>query len=117
MDAGTSLMELLEGIQDPRGARGKRHPLAALLGLAVVSMLAGITSYEAIAQYGKERGGEFLYLLGFTRKRGLCKATYSRIFRRIDVQDFEARVARWIQGRLGPGEAPLIAIDGKTLRG
>jgi hypothetical protein len=117
MEAHDSLMELLEGIQDPRGARGKRHPLAALLGLAVVSMLAGITSYEGIAQYGRERGGEFLYLLGFTRKRGLCKATYSRVFRRIDVQDFEARVARWIQSRLKPDDASHVAIDGKTLRG
>jgi hypothetical protein len=117
MEAHDSLMELLEGIHDPRGARGKRHPLAALLGLAVVSMLAGITSYEGIAQYGRERGGEFLYLLGFTRKRGLCKATYSRVFRRIDVQDFEARVARWIQSRLKPDDASHVAIDGKTLRG
>jgi DDE_Tnp_1-associated/Transposase DDE domain len=117
MDAAVSLMELLEGIQDPRGARGKRHPLPAVLALAVVALLAGMNSYEGIVQYGKERGGGFLSLLGFTRKRGLCKATYSRIFRRIDVQDFESRVAQWIQGRLGPGDAPLIAIDGKTLRG
>jgi hypothetical protein len=117
MDAGASLMELLEGIDDPRGARGKRHPLSALLSLAIVGQLAGMNSYEAIVQYGQERGGEFLYLLGFTRKRGLCKATYSRVFRRIDVQDFETRVAQWIQGRLRPGDAPQIAIDGKTLRG
>ena len=117
MGSAASLMELLEGIQDPRGARGKRHPLSALLALAVVAQLAGIAGYEGIVQYGKERGGEFLYLLGFTRKRGLCKATYSRIFRRIDVQDFESRVSQWITGRLKPGDAPLIAIDGKTLRG
>ena len=56
MDAQLSLLELLEGIHDPRGAKGKRHPLAALLALAVVAMLAGMTSYEAIVQYGKERG-------------------------------------------------------------
>ena len=117
MEAHASLMELLEGIHDPRRAQGKRHPLPALLGLAVVAMLAGMTSYEAIVQYGKERGWEFLQLLGFTRKRGLCKATYSRVFRRIDVADFEARVGRWIRGRLGPGDAPHLAIDGKTARG
>lgn len=117
MDADTSLMELLEGVHDPRGARGKRHPLSALLALAVVAQLAGIRGYEGIVQFGKERGGEFLYLLGFTRKRGLCKATYSRIFRRIDVKDFESRISQWIQGRLGAGDAPHIAIDGKTLRG
>jgi len=117
MEADLSLMELLEGIQDPRGARGKRHPLPALLALAVVGLLAGMTSYQAIVQYGQERGGEFLRLLGFTRRRGLCKATYSRVFRRIDVADFETRVGRWIQGRLGRGDAPHLALDGKAARG
>jgi hypothetical protein len=110
-------MELLEGLPDPRRAQGKRHPLPALLGLAVVAMLAGMTSYEAIVQYGKERGWEFLQLLGFTTRWGLCKATYSRVFRRIDVVDFEARVGRWLRGPLEPGDAPHIALDGKTARG
>jgi hypothetical protein len=117
MEAGITLMELLEGLEDPRRRQGKRHPLPALLGLAVVAMLAGMTSYDAIVQYGKERGWEFLQLLGFTTKKGLCKATYSRVFRRIDVADFEARVGQWIQGRLGPGDTPHISIDGKTARG
>ena len=117
MEADVTLMELLEALEDPRRPQGKRHPLPALLGLAVVAMLAGMTSYEAIVQYGKERGWEFLKLLGFTSRRGLCKATYSRVFRRIDVTDFEARVGQWIQERLGPSDAPHIAIDGKTARG
>src|SRR5947209_14133191 len=117
MEAHISLMEVLEGLHDPRCSRGKRHPLSALLALAVVGMLAGMTSYEAIVQYGKERGWEFLRLLGFTTRRGLCKATYSRVFRRIDVADFEARVGRWVGARLGRDDAPHIAIDGKTARG
>jgi hypothetical protein len=117
MESSISLMELLQGIHDPRSARGKRHPLPALLGLAVVAMLAGMTSYEAIVQYGKERGWEFLQHLGFTTKWGLCKATYSRVFRRIDVAEFEAQVGAWIRGRLGPGDAPHLTIDGKTARG
>lgn len=117
MESQASLMELLEGLHDPRRAQGRRHPLAALLGLAVVATLAGMSSYEAIVQYGKERGWDFLEHLGFKTRWGLCKATYSRVFRRIDVADFEARVGRWLQGRLGPGDAPHIAIDGKTARG
>ena len=117
MDARHSLMELLEGLHDPRCAKGKRHPLPALLSLAVVGMLAGMTSYEAIVQYGKERGWGFLQLLGFTTKWGLCKATYSRVFRRIDVVDFEVRVGRWIQAQLGKDDAPHLSIDGKTARG
>jgi len=87
------------------------------MGLAVVGMLAGMTSDEAIVQYGKERGWDFLQLLGFTTRWGLGKATYSRVFRRIDVADFEARVGRWIREQLGPGDAPHLALDGKTARG
>jgi hypothetical protein len=117
MDAQASLMELLEGLYDPRRAQGKRHPLPALLGLAVVAMLAGMTSYEAIVQYGKERGWGFLQHLGFTTRWGLCKATDSRVFRRIDVADFEALVSAWIAARLAPGDAPQLNIDGKTARG
>ena len=76
MEAELSLMELLEGLHDPRRAEGKRHPLPAPLALAVVAMLAGMASCEAI-DYGKQRGWEFLKHLGFTTRWGLCKATYS----------------------------------------
>ena len=117
MEATASLMELLEDIHDPRSARGKRHSLPALLGLAVVALLAGMTSSEAIVPYGKERGWEFLKLLGFTTKWGHCKATDSRVFRRLDVADFEAHLGRWIQARLAPGDAPHLSLDGKTARG
>lgn len=117
MDAAVSLIELLESLDDPRAARGKRHPLSALLALAVVALLAGQLGYEAIVQYGKERGWPFLQALGFTRRRGLCKATYSRVFRRIDVVAFEAAVAAWIGARIGPGDARHLALDGKSLRG
>jgi hypothetical protein len=117
MEPGTSLMELFEGVHDPRRAQGKRHPLSALLLLAVVGLLSGMNSYEAIVDFGKARGWEFLQLLGFTRRRGLCKATYSRVFRRIDVAEVEARIAQWLQDQLDLEAAPHIAIDGKTLRG
>lgn len=117
MEAAMSLTELLEGIDDPRAARGKRHPLSALLGLAVVAMLSGMHSYEAIVQFGKERGWDFLRHLGFTTRWGLCKATYSRVFRRIDIVAFEAAVAAWIQSRLDLDDTQHLALDGKTLRG
>jgi hypothetical protein len=35
---------------------------------------------------------EFFKLLGFATGWGLCKATYSSVFREIDAADFEARV-------------------------
>jgi hypothetical protein len=56
MNSQASLMELLEGLHDPRRAQGRRHPLPASLSLAVVAMRAGMKGYEAIVQFGKERG-------------------------------------------------------------
>ena len=117
MEANPSLMELLEELEDPRSPKGKRHPLVALLALALVATLAGQTSYQAIVQYGRERGWSFLQLLGFTRRRGLCKATYSRVFRRLEAAAVEAIVSRWILRRIGTAGAQHLAIDGKTLRG
>src|SRR4051812_41311659 len=80
-------------------------------------MLAGMTSSKVIVRDGKERGGDFLQLLGFTTKSGLGKATSSRVLRRTDVADFEARVGRWIRARLGRDDAPHLCIDGKAARG
>jgi hypothetical protein len=44
MEAHAALMELFEGLHNPRAARDKCHPLPALLGLAVVAMIAGMTT-------------------------------------------------------------------------
>jgi hypothetical protein len=117
MESAVSLMELFKGVPDPRRAQGRRHPLSALLLLAVVGLLSGMTSYEAIVDFGKERGEEFLQLLGFTRRRGLCKAISSRVFRRLEVADVEARIDQWIQGQLRLAVDSHIAIDGKMVRG
>ena len=115
MEADITLMELLEGLPDPP-ARGKRHPLSALLSLAVVAMLAGMTTYEAIVDYGKERGWEFLQLLGFTRRRGLCKATSSRSS--AASMSPPSRLPSPAGSAAGSSRAtPHLAIDGKTLRG
>ena len=51
MEARISLMELLQEIHDPRGAKGKRHPLTALLALAI----GGMTRSRALVESGQER--------------------------------------------------------------
>ena len=54
--------------------------------------------------------------LEFSRERTPCVATLHHVFRRLDVDAFEAVLGRWAQECLGEGEA-AIAIDGKALRG
>jgi hypothetical protein len=117
MSSPLSLLDVLSDIPDPRHRRGIRHPLSAILGLAVVAMLTGCKSYQAIAQFGRDKGFALAQLLGFRRGKTPTKATYSLLFRRLDVVAFEAALARWIATRLSDEEMAVLALDGKTLRG
>jgi hypothetical protein len=113
--AGPSLVELLATIPDPCDPRGCIHPLAAVLSLTAVAVLAGMTSLEAIAQFGRDHGAGLAHALGFRRKKTPAKSTLSEILRATDPDAFEAALRAWVQGRAADDEA--IALDGKTLKG
>ena len=114
-DWGPGLLDALREIEDPRKAKGMRHPLPAVLALSVCAMLSGARSLYAIAQWGREHP-QFAQPLGFSRERTPCAATLHHVFRRLDVDAFESVLGRWAQDCLGEGEV-TIAIDGKALRG
>jgi hypothetical protein len=113
---GMSLVEVLATIPDPRKARGKRHPLTAVLSLSVVAILAGCKSLEAIAQFGRDRGPAFAHALGFRRGKTPAKSTFSELFRAMDIDAFESALNRWLFSRVTTAWQH-IAFDGKTLRG
>jgi hypothetical protein len=117
MSAPLSLLDVLAQVPDPRSRHGRRHPLSAILSLAVVAMLAGAKSYEAIAQYGRDKGFSLAHALGFTRGKTPTKSTFSVIFRILDVQAFEQALSRWLVSRLSEGSEKEIAMDGKCARG
>ncbi len=54
-------------VPDPRSPRGKRHPLPAILTLAVCAMLSGAHSLYAIYQWGRQQEPEAISAMGFTR--------------------------------------------------
>jgi hypothetical protein len=111
------LLEVLAQIPDPRDPRGVRHPLAAVLSLAVLAMLTGAKSYSAVAQFGRDKGFALAFALGFRRGKTPSKSTLSELFRVLDVVAFEAALGRWVAARLPQGDGQHVAIDGKTARG
>jgi hypothetical protein len=117
MSAPLSLLDVLAAIPDPRHRRGIRHPLSAVLGLAVLAMLTGCKSYTAIAQFGREKGFALAQALGFRRGKTPTKSSYSILFRRLDIAAFETALARWVASRVALPEQSLITLDGKSLRG
>jgi hypothetical protein len=114
--SGPALLEMLAQVPDPRHLRGLRHPLPAILGLAVVAMLAGMKSLEAIAQFGRDRGRGLAHALGFRRAKTPTKSTLSDLFRALNVTAFEAILGQWLLARQGDADS-LVVIDGKVLKG
>jgi predicted transposase YbfD/YdcC len=115
------LIEVLAEIPDFRSARGKRHPLAAILALTCSAMLCGARSYTAIAEWGRNYGARLMQALGFTH-RPPCAATLHTVLRRVDREEVEAKLGAWAESLLSGTPGPQdptdgIAIDGKTLRG
>jgi hypothetical protein len=117
MPASLALLDALAQIPDPRDPRGVRHPLPAVLSLAVLAMLSGCKGYEAIAQFGRDKGPALAHALGFRRGKTPAKSTFSVLFRDLDVAAFEAALSRWVASRLPPGAGLALGLDGKVARG
>jgi hypothetical protein len=117
-----SLIDVLAQVTDFRQAQGRRHPLPAILALAVAAILCGYRSYGAIAEWGRYYGRDLAHALGFTRATTPCAATLHTIFRHLDREALEAALGKWARQCLAalpprPGALEPLAIDGKTLRG
>ena len=109
------LWEHLGRVPDHRGARGKRHPLAAVLALAVAAMAAGGRSLYGMWQWGRELSVEQVRALGFTREKTPSVSTLHKVFTGLDVEAFEAAIAAWAREESGGVE--VVSLDGKGLRG
>jgi predicted transposase YbfD/YdcC len=109
-------------VPDPRNPRGIRYPLATLLTVAVCAVLAGASSFAAIADWLYDLDEPAQVRLGFTR--GVpAGTTVWRLLTRLDGAVVTAVLAGWLRSRAQPPpDQPrryrtVIAVDGKTLRG
>ena len=109
-----SLSEALATLPDPRSPQGRRHPLPAILTLAVCAMLSGARSLYAICQWGRQQDRDAVSAMGFTRTTTPAVSTLHEVFCRLDTDAFEEALAQWTQQWLAPGgEAVVIAVMAK----
>jgi hypothetical protein len=111
------LIEILAEIPDFRKAKGKRHKLSAILALACVATMCGYKGYRAFSEWGSNYGAELMKALGFTHVKGPCPATFSIIFRNINVELLEKKIGKWAQSILTKLKRyDSIALDGKIAK-
>ena len=111
------LIEILGQVPDPRKAKGKRHPLSAILGLAVLAIMCGYRSYSTIAEWGRTYSSAWVKALGFTHAKTPCAATLHNLFKRVDIAKLEAVLTETLQSLPQASPRVALAIDGKKLNG
>jgi predicted transposase YbfD/YdcC len=110
----------LEELSDARGARGKRYALALVLLLVVLAKLAGEDRPSGIADWVRHRRARLEAALRRAVGAELPHAPHHNTFRRVLAHavgpgELDGAVGAYLGTRAG--EAPLVAIDGKTLKG
>ncbi|MGW5669193.1 ISAs1 family transposase [Micromonospora sp. NPDC003776] len=116
------LLRALAAVPDPRDPRGVRYPLAGLLTVAVCAVLAGASSFAAIADWLHDLDERARDRLGFTHVVP-AGTTVWRLLTRLDADLLSVVLAGWLRTRAQPSVTPgrpryrtVTAIDGKTLR-
>lgn len=110
-----SLLDAVGGLEDPRAARGVRHPYSSIVALALLGMLARIREMEALVRWAGVHWDDLREALGFTREAPPVATTLSRTLALCTVADVQSVFLTWLQtcGAELPAEG-VVAVDGKT---
>jgi predicted transposase YbfD/YdcC len=114
--SGTTLMALLNEVEDPRKpSNGTLHNFQEILVIALCAVLSDADSVDDFAAWARLKEDwlrRFLVL-----KNGIpSQDTFLRVFAAINPKQFEAVFRRWVGG-IVPALSRHLAVDGKTLRG
>lgn len=107
------LAEVFAQVTDPRGKRGKRHPLQGILGLVFIGLLARIREMAVLQRWAEEHWQTLKSPLGFTRDEPPHATTVSRVVARCELSQFAAAFLAWVKTIL-PNEPLTAAVDAKT---
>jgi hypothetical protein len=109
-----TLLEAFSQIDDPRKARGVRHPYSSLLALTFLGLLCRQTDLACLRRWAKDHWRTLKDALGFTRKRPPHATTISRALARCPLEQFRDVFARWLTSRPQTAAALTAAVDGTT---
>ncbi len=90
------LMEEIREAKDPRHARGIRHAVGVVLGIAVCAVLCGARSYRAIGDWAKALREKDLRRFGSRRRTPPSESAIRRLLQGIEAEEFDGRIGSWL---------------------
>ena len=108
----------LSQVPDPRGRKGVRHSLAAMLTATICGVLCGARGYESLVEWLHELPVDVWHWMGYTR-RPPKKDCFRDLLMRLDPDALEGALRTWITEELGLSDSDetlqAVSLDGKTL--
>lgn len=111
-----NLLAKLRDVPDPRGRKGRRYPLAGILGMLLLGALNGESSLRGMVIWGTEHWREIAGPLGFVNRSAPVYGTVWEVLARLSPAALEAIFVVWLQSAV-LAETEATTIDGKHLRG
>src|SRR3954470_17886536 len=108
-------------LEDPRSTVNQRHPLASVVVIALLAVLAGAGGPTAIARWAALKE-ELLSRVLDLPNGAPRKDVFRRVLMVLKPAAFQACFARWLQSLRAEAAAetgadrPVLPVDGKTLR-
>jgi hypothetical protein len=115
---GRDLRQVLSQVPDPRGRKGRRHSLSAMLTAVVCGVLCGARGYLALVEWLHDLPVDVWHWMGYTR-RPPKQDCFRDLLVKLDPAAFEAALRSWItedlQLPLDEESVSAVSIDGKVL--
>ena len=105
----TSFLEHFANLKDPRIERSKEHLLKDIRSIAILAVLSGADGWIGIEAYGNAK---YEWLKSFLElPNGIpSHDTFSRVFARIEPQQFQECFLSWVNAIVGELELNAIAL-------
>ena len=111
-----NLIKHFEQIEDYRHGFNLQHKLSDILTIAILAILSGMTTWDDIEIFGKER---IDWLKNFLELPAGIPShdTFNRVFQKLNPLSLEKALSEWLKTLAPDVTSNVIAIDGKSLRG
>jgi len=115
-----NLLTYLSQVPDPRGRKGRRHPLSAMLTAVVCGLLCGNRGYTSLVEWLHDLPVAVWHWMGYTRRPPKLDC-FRDLLMKLDPAVLERVLSEWISEVVGvdgdPEDIAGLSLDGKTLCG
>jgi hypothetical protein len=112
-----TLLQVLGKVKDHRTMTGRKYELKYVLLFSILAIMCGAKTYAGIADWISSKFHILKPLFGLRWKQPIGRSRIQDICSKLNVESLENAFRLFSQEISNPYNYPILAIDGKSLRG